>query len=130
MNNMRNKQGGFTLIELIVVIAIIGILAAVAVPAFLSVVEKANLANMQAVEGVMRSAVVMAASDSLLTQGQYRYPLDAQASIANLTVDGAILDWTDAAPVWTYKLGYGTLTYANTTVLPDPSYTVTLVVNP
>lgn len=39
---MRNRRGGFTLIELVVVIVIIGIITAISVPAFSSVVEGAR----------------------------------------------------------------------------------------
>lgn len=39
---MRNRRGGFTLIELVIVIAIIGIITAISVPAFSSVVENAR----------------------------------------------------------------------------------------
>ena len=43
--NMFKKNGGFTLVELIVVIAILAILAGVAVPAYSGYITKANEAS-------------------------------------------------------------------------------------
>ncbi len=42
--NTKNKQKGFTLVELVIVIAVIAILAGVLIPTFSGVVENANKA--------------------------------------------------------------------------------------
>ncbi len=54
------KQGGFTLIELVVVITILGILAAFAVPRFASLEGQARLAATQSVGGSVRSGAALA----------------------------------------------------------------------
>lgn len=54
---MSNKpQGGFTLIELVMVIVILGILSAVALPKFVDLGGDARVAAMKSVEGSMRAA--------------------------------------------------------------------------
>jgi MSHA pilin protein MshA len=54
------KQGGFTLIELVVVITILGILAAFAVPRFASLEKEARASATQALEGSIRSGAALA----------------------------------------------------------------------
>lgn len=54
------RQGGFTLIELVVVIALLGILAAFAIPRFASLEREARAATTQGLSGSVRSAAAMA----------------------------------------------------------------------
>jgi MSHA pilin protein MshA len=54
------KQGGFTLIELVVVITILGILAAFAVPRFASLEGQARVAATQSIAGTVRSGAALA----------------------------------------------------------------------
>ncbi|MBY8273482.1 type II secretion system GspH family protein [Vibrio fluvialis] len=50
------RQGGFTLIELVVVIVILGILAVTAAPRFLNLQDDARKAALQGLKGAMDGA--------------------------------------------------------------------------
>jgi general secretion pathway protein G len=53
----RRDEGGFTLIELVIVMAVIGLLAAIAIPSFVRSVQKAKEAVLLEDLHVMRNAI-------------------------------------------------------------------------
>lgn len=55
----QTRQGGFTLIELVVVIIILGILAALAIPRFINLQTEARVAVIDGTQQSLRSAVTM-----------------------------------------------------------------------
>ena len=74
--NMFKKNGGFTLVELIVVIAILAILAGVAIPAYSGYIDNANKSNDDAQIVVINQAIGAACAMN-----------GANASDATVTVD-------------------------------------------
>ena len=56
---LKNKQQGFTLIELVMVIVILGILSATALPKFVNLSGEAHQATADAVLGAAKSAAAM-----------------------------------------------------------------------
>ena len=67
--NMFKKNGGFTLVELIVVIAILAILAGVAVPAYSGYIAKAEEASvMQTLSAVNTAAQGLAVAENVAVE--------------------------------------------------------------
>lgn len=81
LNNLTNKQQGFTLIELVVVIVILGILAVTAAPKFIDLTSDARASVMEGVEGSLNSATDMAHAKALVSN-----VVDGDLSIAGSTI--------------------------------------------
>lgn len=62
----KKAEGGFTLIELMIVVAIIGILAAVAIPAYSDYTAKAKVSEVSSITGPARLAVAQAFNEGTL----------------------------------------------------------------
>ncbi len=71
MSKRKKNEGGFTLIELIMVIVILGIISAVAIPKFLSLSDSAKLSAARGVGGAVASSISAEHSDFLINASTY-----------------------------------------------------------
>jgi type IV pilus assembly protein PilE len=99
------KEGGFTLIELMITVAIIGILAAVAFPAYTSHIIKGN-----------RTAAKAQMLEIANRQQQFLLANRAYATTAQLTTSGYALP-SEVSARYSYDVAVGSGTV--------PSYTIT-----
>ncbi|MDB5745980.1 MAG: hypothetical protein JWP72_828 [Massilia sp.] len=83
--SIKGQQGGFTLIELIVVIVILGILAATALPRFSALGGEARVASLNAAKGALSAT-------SAMTHGRF-----LMARAATIPVEGVNVAMNDVS---------------------------------
>lgn len=96
------KEGGFTLIELIIILVILGLLAAVAVPRYVDLRAQALRASAKATLDAGRAAITLDFASKVVNSGSYTTIFsgtgDMAAGSANLTNLEALLEGTPTYP--------------------------------
>ena len=123
----RKHEGGFTLIELMIVVAIVGILAAIAVPNFIAYRNKSRIAAAVGSIESIRAAVAAYAADSVGNS----FPTTAEMGSYALLVgivnnNGATLTATENAQGFSWR-GYQGVDFDVDGVVED--YTMSFTVN-
>ena len=90
---MRNRQQGFTLVELVVVIVILGILAAIAIPRYASYTREARIAALNGLAGAIRSSVAVVQARYVAT-GATTSPVTMTDTSAGKGPPGVMYDGT------------------------------------
>ncbi len=110
------RQGGFTLIELMIVIAIIGILAAIAYPSYQGYIERTNRADMMT---EMQQIASRIESNKINYKRYDRIPLSSVLS-GTLASDGSVSFPSSGTALYTV-----TVTSDDDITLRDKDWTIT-----
>ncbi|WP_019141391.1 type II secretion system protein [Noviherbaspirillum massiliense] len=100
---MRQRQTGFTLIELVVVIAIIGIMAAVALPRFIGLQSQARAAKAKAIFGSVKSAASLARANCLVDLAGLTNPAACTSTGGTTNMDGVAIQMVNQFPAPTME---------------------------
>lgn len=84
----KKNQGGFTLIELIIVIVILGILAAIAIPKFVSIRAKEQQIEAREALGSLRSGITIFYAEQAVNTGTATWP-----TLTELEEYGNVMDY-------------------------------------
>lgn len=115
----KNREKGFTLVELILTVALLGFLTISALPSFQSLTEEAKQGARDGVVGSVRAGLKMYYAKQLVSTNQGSYPaaLDGASSGATETLFSNVVDPPVADSQWTktsatsYSFNDGSATY-------------------
>ena len=123
----RKREGGFTLIELMIVVAIVGILAAIAVPNFIAYRNKSRIAAAVGSIESIRAAIAAYAADSVGNTFPADGDMGDYASLVGIVnANGATLTGTENAQGFSWR-GYDAVDADTDNVFED--YTMSFSVN-
>lgn len=95
---MKNRQTGFTLIELVVVVSVIAILSAIALPRYINMQTQARVAKAQAIFGSIKSASALARASCMMDVAGLVTPSTCTATAGTTNMDGATVDMVNQYP--------------------------------